>query len=444
MILCAILFLIFASCYYFLRTSDGNFDKKLGLIMLAYSSLPLLDFLTDVWYVFTSQYATKFLFLMSLVVFIMPEAVYWRGLFLQGVVVKFWILSIPEKAFFKEYDNVFKLAITGILSIPFVIVNFPILLAHFIVGMVLNSTKIIAVGRLSTLWFQGLTGSSKFSSNAIIDTQVLNSSIFSHLFFRTFPHVIVQVINNTYLGNWTLVAKLSIFASGLAAVNGVYRIIYIKFFLKQDVVDAPIRLTVGGLVPLNYDINATFASPHVYRSKPLSIGSTMSGETLPPSFQAHSFTKPLYTSEANKLNIYDKEADDRSSNIRESEIEMRISGKEMDVSFDQRTMSAALDFGVVFVDAAEDEQSNKSLNPLHPQFQELLLSGESIPSDTAHHADSMTVYNKLGNKIDKLSVVIGDMSHRIQALEHHASAETDSVRYSDVSDVRKSRLQFDL
>lgn len=74
----------------------------------------------------------------------------------------------------------------------------------------------------------------------VIDKHILNESLYSEILFESLPQIVLQVVNNVYLGtSWTFVSYISVVVSGINILNGIYRVAYYKYYLKINLVDIP-------------------------------------------------------------------------------------------------------------------------------------------------------------------------------------------------------------
>ena len=131
------LVLIFISSFTFIRDRDGSIDYKPAVGLFLYCVLPALDVFTDLAYILQTLFYNELLFVLVLLFFVSSWFHFLKLLWNRGIKAKFWICPIPECLFFSEYDNIFKLAVTGVASIPFVIINLPVLLPVLLLGVAL-------------------------------------------------------------------------------------------------------------------------------------------------------------------------------------------------------------------------------------------------------------------------------------------------------------------
>ena len=108
-------------------------------------------------------------------------------------------------------------------------------------------TKLFANKAIQNLWMSVWTGVPQEPTSELVDKKVLNESIYSEIVFESLPELILQSLNNELLSQWSLIGYISTANSALSVANGVYRIIYFKFYLKKNLVDVDVDLyTISG------------------------------------------------------------------------------------------------------------------------------------------------------------------------------------------------------
>ena len=139
----------------------------------------------------------------------------------------------------------------------------------FCIGLVLQMTKLLSLGRLWNTWFFCWTGDVKYSVPIIrrqedvphrqlsedIDTEDFNWSTFFHTVCETFPMLIYQVFNSVLLNEFNFVAILSIICSGFIAVKILWGIVHRKYFASnvseeskyKTIASAPVEITLLGI-----------------------------------------------------------------------------------------------------------------------------------------------------------------------------------------------------
>ena len=265
---------LFVSLGYQSMKDGGQFDWRLPLAYLLYVAIPVMDYLTDFAYVLTTVYYDVGLFIMSVLVFSMPSLVFsYSVLWRKGVVAKFWILAMPTSLFYDQYDALYKLLYTGLMSIPYVVVNAVFLLPWILFGFFLYGTKVMAIGSVQRLWFRIWTGSEEHATKDMLDVHMMNETICVHILYTTFAHLIIQAVNNSLVANWTSLDYICIMTSGLNAVDGLYKIAYYKIYLGMRIVDIPVSVSFLGWTLYDFD------KEHRPDWKPGSAGSGDSSRT---------------------------------------------------------------------------------------------------------------------------------------------------------------------
>ena len=139
----------------------------------------------------------------------------------------------------------------------------------FCIGLVLQMTKLLSLGRLWNMWFFCWAGDVKYSVPIIrrkddphhkqfsedIDTEDFNWSTFFHTVCETFPMLIYQVFNSVLLNEFNFVAILSIICSGFIVVKILWAIVHRKNFASnvsekskyKTIASAPVVITLLGI-----------------------------------------------------------------------------------------------------------------------------------------------------------------------------------------------------
>ena len=104
------------------------------------------------------------------------------------------------------------------------ILSYPVFLVVWLIfGLLLQTTKLIAVGSLSNYWFVIWTGKDSFMDpNLIVDRSELISSLVIECIFESIPQIIIQCVNNTYMDYWSTLALFSLIFSSLFLVNATW------------------------------------------------------------------------------------------------------------------------------------------------------------------------------------------------------------------------------
>ena len=136
-------------------------------------------------------------------------------------------------------------SITILLCILLFFVHVGVLPVWFMLGLFLQTFKLMSLISISNVWYFVWTGSNELEETELaIDTEELNKNILYELLFESFPQIIFQVINNTLLNYWSPLAITSLFFSGFMVLNNTYRFCYYLYLVKQPwrLVDIPINV----------------------------------------------------------------------------------------------------------------------------------------------------------------------------------------------------------
>lgn len=200
----SLLIVVFISCFSFVTDPiTEKFSAKLSLGLLIYIAIPSLDTLSDLLVILSLQFANWPLMISCIFFYMLPNFMLFRDLYREGTKVRF-PFPVPSKLFFENYDTIYKLLITGIVTLPWVIINSWFWFPWLLFGCFLYSTKVWSIGPVKNFWLRVWTGSDKFSTKLVINPSILNESIYLEIVFETFPQLIIQIINNTMLGNFNL------------------------------------------------------------------------------------------------------------------------------------------------------------------------------------------------------------------------------------------------
>jgi len=119
----------------------------------------------------------------------------------------------------------------------------------FCFGLLLFATKAFAVCKVANFWVRYWTWDEShdryFEGKIVVD--ILNESIYTEILYETLPQIVLQVINNMLVEQWTLISIISTIISGIDMINGVYRFIFYKVYRKINLVDIPVKLEFGGI-----------------------------------------------------------------------------------------------------------------------------------------------------------------------------------------------------
>ena len=75
-----------------------------------------------------------------------------------------------------------------------------------------------------------------------INVELFNVSLFAEIVTETFPQLLLQSVNAYFLGELSGIAVLSLTMSVIMTLNGVYQVVYYKYFLGYRLTEAPSEL----------------------------------------------------------------------------------------------------------------------------------------------------------------------------------------------------------
>jgi len=250
-VLCLITIGLILTLVYFMRI-NYKVSPRIVLGLAGYVLIPLADNLSDLAYLVSSKFAYDQLFLVLLIFYFVQMTGFTRALLKRKAWCKFRILPMPKWLFFDEYNNLLKFLVTGMAVVPCIVINFyclPLLL----VGMFLWSIKAFTLRCFSDYWFAIWTGRDDVNASitSVVDTEMLNDSLFWHLCLESIPSLAFSIINNIgvygHFEYWNVFAQISLIMTILNICAGSYRFAYYRLYLdiKLDVI--PIDFSLFGL-----------------------------------------------------------------------------------------------------------------------------------------------------------------------------------------------------
>eukprot|EP01034_Spumella_vulgaris_P034282 gene34282-42278_t len=108
-----------------------------------------------------------------------------RSLWLELFV---WLLAIAAQI------------LTVVLWFTVTALNVTFLSLWLLLGMFLHLTKVITIGKVWNVWFRVWTGSTLFSTDMDVDTEVLNECLREEFYFESMPQFVLQLANGFLLG----------------------------------------------------------------------------------------------------------------------------------------------------------------------------------------------------------------------------------------------------
>lgn len=237
-----------------------SFAKSQQVPAFVVMAFPTLDILTDLAYIATTTFVSPMLYSISVFFFILPNSIFVLKLYERGaypsLIIPFpgtqmfpkviWLSSnrgyplVNEERLsysFEKHDSIPKLISYWVLWIFLVAgqfayliayvfwfgINIPLLLPWFILGIFLFQSKVWSIGPVWNFWVTRWTGSDRFNQpdKVIIDTGLLNESLFSEFLMETLPQLIIQSFNNQLTNLWTPIGYFSAALSVAIALNGM-------------------------------------------------------------------------------------------------------------------------------------------------------------------------------------------------------------------------------
>jgi hypothetical protein len=276
----------------------------LGIVLF----FPTLDVLSDVLYLTTTLYYTRYLCILS-VIFLMAPSVLWiheisskkayptplvwpfpptesqqheppSGSLLsleKPKATDFLVITIsstsstplyhgtPMKPFFVNHDGIpHLLSFAAIwigaflyqgfllfLLLSWLFLSFLFQFSWFFLGIFLHLTKLFSIGKVQSFWFYFWTGTNDFFCDRDVDIGTLNRDMLAEFLLESLPQLLVQSINNQLTNKWTLIGWISAGLSMFVALNGTYRMLYWMLWMKVpiDQVQMGMALKILGAKP---------------------------------------------------------------------------------------------------------------------------------------------------------------------------------------------------
>jgi hypothetical protein len=161
----------------------------------------------------------------------------------HGVNFGFYIGKPPAFAVMEKYDSIPK-ALLGLVGyLPLYIINLPISLPLFVLGHVLYCCKVFPISRVSNVWLRLYTRSTKHTSSVVILVPLLQQSIFEEMITESLPQMFIQIINNSFTNIWSPLSYFSTAMSGIMILNGMWRLVYYRLYLKIAIDAIPTPLS---------------------------------------------------------------------------------------------------------------------------------------------------------------------------------------------------------
>jgi hypothetical protein len=217
--------------------------RKLVLGMLMTTASPAVDFVSDLMYIVSTLFYNSIMCIVCCFFYLLPMFFFWRMLVKHGVHFGFYIGHPPAFAVMDKYDSIPK-ALLGLAGyLPLYIINLPVSLPLFLAGHVLYCCKVFPISLVSNRWLQLYTRSDKHTSSVVIIIPLLQESIFEEMLTESVPQMIIQIVNNTMTNVWSPLSYFSTIMSGLMILNGIWRLVYYRLYLKIAINAIPTDLS---------------------------------------------------------------------------------------------------------------------------------------------------------------------------------------------------------
>jgi hypothetical protein len=242
--------------------------RRLVVGMLMTTVSPAVDFVSDLMYIVSTMFANSIICIVCCFFYLLPMFFFWRMLVKHGVHFSFYIGRPPAFAVMDKYDSIPK-ALLGLVGyVPLYIINLPVSLPLFLVGHVLYCCKVFPIARVSNMWLRLYTRSDKHTSSVVIIIPLLQESIFEEMLTESVPQMIIQIVNNTLTNVWSPLSYFSTAMSAVMILNGIWRLVYYRIYLKIKIDAIPTHLSndvfnfksiVVGESPLGRSLDAKVA-----------------------------------------------------------------------------------------------------------------------------------------------------------------------------------------
>lgn len=157
---------------------------------------------------------------------------------------------MPEKLFFGEYENVFKVIITTLIALPFIAINLPVLIPQIFLLMLLYSTRLLSIHKVQNWFFNMWTGGKyhHLEKEEFFDVHMFNLSMFTQGIMAVID-LSVQVNNEALSGNFVYRQNLSKFFIFSSVMNCLcfaywfYRFVYWTLYKRVNPINIPLKVT---------------------------------------------------------------------------------------------------------------------------------------------------------------------------------------------------------
>jgi hypothetical protein len=112
---------------------------------------------------------------------------------------------------------------------PYIAFQIVFSLVWLFFGFFLYQIKALSIGSVWSVWFRvwRRRDNGKHDSKVLVDTAIMNESLFAEFISETCPQLVIQSINSSFCGTLSnITAVFSICLSVFMAINGIYRYWY--------------------------------------------------------------------------------------------------------------------------------------------------------------------------------------------------------------------------
>lgn len=240
------------------RSSPRHFD----IAMMIFVTLSFLDFVSDVLYVLTEDFHTKYLHALGLLFFITPYFGYsWilsklldpsRGnsTFEFGLFGTIDFIGEGVKGFWggvsefivnpSRWDLIQHLIHFVLVVIPWAVLFYIYSWLWFfivvLVGFLFFQCRLLALADM-TKWMKVVPNAQGDSEYSGFNNKTFNVLFLSELFLEAIPQIAVQITNNVLIGSWDWVAVVSATLAGFMIMAGLHKIRGHTFISRESCLD---------------------------------------------------------------------------------------------------------------------------------------------------------------------------------------------------------------
>ena len=213
--------------------------------LLLITVVPAADLASDTVYLLYTAWATKTMLHVAIVAYFLPVVIFSDHLYKTEAYPKMYLGTPPDWAYLftaEQMNSLPYVIITGITTLPWTLINLPIILVTFFTGYLLYSTKLLAIRSVHNTWMRVWCGTDKYDTKGPIDMVILSQSKYIELFLESIPQVFLQVINATLMDTWTDFGIASMCVSMPIIASAIYRWCYYVYGRGLKVGDIPTGL----------------------------------------------------------------------------------------------------------------------------------------------------------------------------------------------------------